>query len=100
MSQLVDRARATRAITEPMEIIATDKPWRFIVRTAHGVYAVDAQEKTCTCPDFQNRILKMRRQGNRDAMCKHLLRVVNGTRLLQAQLVIGTRKRSEWKEAV
>ncbi len=96
----LDRTRATRAITEPMEIVPADKAWRFTVRTAHGVYAVDAQAKTCTCKDFRNRIAKLRRAGNRDAMCKHLLRVVNGTRLLQAQLVVGTRERKEWKEAV
>jgi hypothetical protein len=99
MSQL-DRARAARALAEPMEITSTDKTWRFTVRTEHNVYAVDAQAKTCTCKDFRNRILKLRRAGNRDAMCKHLLRVVNGTHLLQAQLVVGTQERDEWKEAV
>ena len=95
-----DRARITRAVTEPMEIAPTDKPWRFIVRTAHGAYAVDAQAKTCTCPDFRNRITKMRRRGDRNAACKHLLRVTNGKRLLQAQLLIGEKKRQEWGEAV
>ncbi len=99
-AQALDRKRAARAVTEPMEITAADKAWRFTVRTEHGVYTVDAQAKTCTCQDFRNRILKLRRAGNRDAMCKHLLRVVNGTRLLQAQLVVGTQKRDEWKEAV
>ncbi len=117
MSQL-DRARAARALAEPMEITSTDTMachpaahqqcaasrsrhrWRFTVRTEHNVYAVDAQAKTCTCKDFRNRILKLRRAGNHDAMCKHLLRVVNGTHLLQAQLIVGTQKRDEWKEAV
>ena len=114
-----DRARITRAITEPMEIVPTDKPWRFTVRTAHGVYTVDAQANdgttimrctlrvqctkdvpSCTCPDFRNRIAKMRRRGDRNAACKHLLRVTNGKRLLEAQLLVGNKQRSEWKEAV
>ncbi len=114
----LDRKRAARAVTESMEIVPTDTMachsaarqqcaasksrhrWRFTVRTEHGVYTVDAQARTCTCQDFRNRIAKLRRAGNRDAMCKHLLRVVNGTHLLQAQLVVGTKERDEWKEAV
>ena len=95
-----DRARITHAATEPMEIESTDQPWRFTVRTAHGVYRVDAQTKTCTCPDFRNRILKLRRRGDKNAACKHLLRVTNGKRLLEAQLLVGNKQRSEWKEAV
>jgi hypothetical protein len=97
-----DQSRIARALTEPMEIIPTTKAWQFNVRTAHGVYTVDVQAKTCTCPDFRHRVTKMRRAGNRDAACKHLLRVVNGTRLLQGMLIVGTqkRKRTEWREAV
>ena len=96
-----DRARITRAATETMKVVSTDKAGQFIVYTAHGgAYTVDAQAKTCTCADFRNRIAKMRRRGDRNAACKHLLRVTNGKRLLQAQLLIGEKKRQEWGEAV
>ena len=76
------------------------RPGFYYVETRRGTYLVDTTVSTCTCPDFRNRILKQRRKGNPDAQCKHLLRVNNGTKWLQAQMIYGKPNRREWKEAV
>ncbi len=97
--QIQDRARLARAL-EPMELVPLDQTGCIRVTTARGSYVVDARKKTCACGDFRNRVVKRRGQGDADANCKHLLRVLYGTRLIESALVVGTRKRTEWKEAV
>lgn len=92
-------ARVQRAATEPMEIIPLEESWRFTVRTQSGIYTVDTHAKSCTCKDFQMRVLKLRRT-NPNALCKHLWRVLYGKRMLQAAMLIPQRKRTEWQEAV
>ena len=97
----LDLARADRAAREPMIVRPNaGRPGCYHVESRRGTYLVDTTRSTCTCPDFRNRIARMRREGNSDAQCKHLLRVNNGTKWLQAQMIYGKPKRTEWKEAV
>jgi len=84
-----DPERLKRAATETMTIRdVPDRWWVKIVETEHGTYTVNARARSCTCTDFTRRILKLRQAGDRDARCKHLLRVLYGERMLQASLLV------------
>ena len=97
----LDLVRAQRAATETMRVTALGQGRFTVVGKSQTPYAVNTLEDTCTCRDFRNRIVKLRRHGNPKAQCKHLLRVNNGTKWLQAQLLYTTaRPRTEWKESV
>lgn len=59
-------ARSVRARIEPMTVRPL-RDGRYVVETAGGTYVVDADDRTCTCPDH----------SIRHARCKHLRRVAN-----------------------
>jgi hypothetical protein len=85
-----DLARLKRAATEVMHIVAAGRPKCFYVSSKGGTYLVDTAKKTCTCADYRNRILKMRRQGKPNAECKHLIRVNSKPNALRSLLLYAT----------
>jgi len=80
----LDLARMQRAATETMTVKDAGRPNCFYVESKRGTYLVNTAQDTCTCRDFRHRIVR-RTQPN--AQCKHLLRVKNGRKSLQAQLL-------------
>jgi hypothetical protein len=102
--KLLDLARVQRAATETMTVKDAGRPNCFYVESKRGTYLVNIAQDTCTCRDFRHRIVTMARPSGialramrqrraivrhtqPNAQCKHLLRVKNGRKLLQAQLL-------------
>ena len=85
-----DLARLKRAATEVMRVVDAGRANCYYVSSKGGTYLVDTAKKTCTCADFRNRIVKMRRQGKPDAECKHLIRVNSKPNALRSLLLYAT----------
>ena len=89
-------ARLKRAASEPMTVRDAGRPHCYYVESKRGTYLVDTGKNTCTCGDFRHRILKLRRQGNKSAQCKHQIRVNSKPNALTAMALYAT---AEPKEA-
>ena len=90
-----DLARLKRAAMDAMRVVEAGRPHCYYVSSKGGTYLVDTSKKMCTCADFRNRILKMRRQGKPNAECKHLIRVNSKPNALRSLLLYATDDQKE-----
>jgi hypothetical protein len=91
-----DPKRLQRAAVETMHVRTDpERPHIHYVSGKSGVYLVNTEKDACTCPDFRHRILKARRAGNKNAQCKHQIKVGSKPSALKALALYATAENTE-----